>query len=114
VKIVYELTKTVSGSRLLIAMLFDVGGLISFCVSSNKACHQERRHSCFSRSDQQKHPYSAAAVEWRSLGLPRCLMEASGMKRLDFLQQKLPLSLHRKEILENLGISVCHILHTRD
>jgi hypothetical protein len=36
------------------------------------------------------------------------------MKRLDYLQQKLPLSLHRRQILENLGISVCLILHTGD
>jgi hypothetical protein len=34
------------------------------------------------------------------------------MKRLDYLQQKLPLSLHRTEILEGLEILVCLILHT--
>ncbi len=57
VKILYRLTKTVSSSPLLFAMIFDVGGATSFRVSSHKTCHQERRHPCFSCSDQQKHPY---------------------------------------------------------
>ena len=34
------------------------------------------------------------------------------MKRLDYLQQKLPLSLHRMEILEGSEIIVCSVLYT--
>jgi len=34
------------------------------------------------------------------------------MKRLDYLQQKLPLSLHRTGILEGSEIFVCSVLHT--
>lgn len=55
---------------------------------------------------------STVAVEWRSLQLPRRLTEASRMKRLDYSQQKLPLSLHRMEILEGSGIIVCSVLYT--
>jgi hypothetical protein len=34
------------------------------------------------------------------------------MKRLDYLQQKLPHSLHKSGMLEGSELSVCSILHT--
>jgi hypothetical protein len=43
---------------------------------------------------------------------PRRRTEAPGIKRLGYLQQKLPLSLHRKGILEAPKIFVCSVLHT--
>jgi hypothetical protein len=39
-------------------------------------------------------------------------MEAPGIKRLGYLQLKLPLSLHRKGILEARELFVCSVLHT--
>jgi hypothetical protein len=47
-----------------------------------------------------------------SLRLHRRLAEAAGMKRVNHWQQKLPLSLHRTEMLEGPEIFVCSILHT--
>ena len=47
-----------------------------------------------------------------SLRLHRRLAEAAGMKRVNHWQQKLPLSLHRTEMLEASKIFVCSILHT--
>jgi hypothetical protein len=39
-------------------------------------------------------------------------MEAPGIKRLGYLQQKLPLSLHKLRILEGPEILVCSVLYT--
>jgi len=47
-----------------------------------------------------------------SLRLHRRLAEAAGMQRVNHWQQKLPLPLHRTEMLEASEIFVCSILHT--
>jgi hypothetical protein len=51
VKTFYRRQKTASGSLLLLAALFEVGGVSSFRVSGHNYAHQERRHPFLPYSD---------------------------------------------------------------
>ena len=103
-----RLRKTAAGTLLLFAMLFDVGGATSFRKYGHKTCHQGRCHPRFHRDLNHRRCRQMASPLW----LPRRLKEAPGIKRLGYLQQKLPLSLHRMGILKVSEVFVCSISHT--
>jgi hypothetical protein len=65
VKTFYRHQKTASGSLLLLATLFEVGGVSSFRVSGHNPAHQEPRHPFFVQCGHE-HPYLPTVVAvWR-------------------------------------------------